>query len=117
MAKRKNLDEQINEALNDWDCKQQIAFLRDIIPLFELYDVEDEDDWVEKEVGGGEENVRNVRLIRTVYLISRIAEFHTGKLVSFKCKYPMLFKKMHEMVEKLKEDHSEDSLGMIDNKV
>ncbi len=115
MAKKKDLNQTINDALDDWDCKQMIAFLRDIIPLFELYDVEDEDDWVEKEIGGGEENVRSVRLIRTVYLVSRIAEFHTGKLVSFKCKYPGLHKKMHEFVNKLKEDHPEEFLGMIEN--
>lgn len=107
MAKKKTIEEQINEALDDWDCNQQIAFLRDIIPLFELYDVEDEDDWVEKKVGGDAENVRTVRLIRTIYLISRIAEFHTGKLVSFKCKYPGLYKKMAAIVEDIKE-HSED---------
>lgn len=107
MAKKKTVEEQINEALDDWDCNQQIAFLRDIIPLFELYDVEDEDDWVEKAVGGDKENVRTVRLIRTVYLISKIAEFHTGKLVSFKCKYPGLYKKMQDIVDGLKE-HSED---------
>lgn len=107
MAKKKDINETINDALNDWDCDQQIAFLRDIIPLFELYDVEDEDDWVKNQVG--EENERNVRLIRTVYLISRIAEFHTGKLVSFKCKYPGLYKKMQAIMDSMKTNPSECS--------
>lgn len=116
MAKKKDLDATINDALDDWDCNQMIAFLRDVIPLLELYDVEDEDDWVEKEVGAGVENVRNVRLIRTLYLVSRIAEFHTGKLVSFKCKYPQLHKKMEARVQQLKEDHPEEFLGMINDR-
>lgn len=89
---KKSIEDQINEALDFWDCKKQIAFLRDILPLFELYDVEDEDDWVKEAVG--EENERNVRLIRTVYLISKIAEFHAGSLASFRIKFPRLYEKM-----------------------
>jgi hypothetical protein len=94
---KKNLEQQINEALEVWNCKQMVAFLRDIIPLFELYDVEDEDDWVKDAVG--EENERNVRLIRTVYLVSKIAEFHAGALVSFKVKFPKIYLKMEKSKE------------------
>ena len=93
MAKR-NLEEEIVEFLEVWDCKQQIAFLRDIIPLFELFDVEDENDWVENIVG--KENERNVRLIRMVYLVSRIAEFHAGRL----CRVNMNFKDLWKKLEK-----------------
>lgn len=89
---KKPIEDQINEALDFWDCKKQIAFLRDILPLFELYDVEDEDDWVKE--ASGEENERNVRLIRTVYLISKIAESHAGSLASFRMKFPKLHEKM-----------------------
>ena len=75
------------------------AFLRDIIPLFELYDVEQEDDWVADAVG--DEDTRNVRLIRTVYLISRIAEFHAGKLSSMKIRFREIYLRMEKqsMVE------------------
>lgn len=97
---KKTLEQQINEALNCWDCSHQIAFLRDIIPLFELYDVEDEDDWVKDAVG--EEDERNVRLIRTMYLVSKIAENHAGALVNFKVRFPKLYLKM-EKNEELKE--------------
>lgn len=75
---KKTLEQEINEFLDVWDCPQLISFLKEIIPLCELYDVSDEDDWVRNEVGEG--NEVTVRLIRTVYLISRIAEFHSGKL-------------------------------------
>jgi hypothetical protein len=95
-ANKKSIEDQINDALDFWNCKKQIAFLRDIIPLFELYDVEDEDDWVTDAVG--EENERTVRLIRTVYLISKIAESHAGSLASFKIKFPNLYKKMEERI-------------------
>ncbi len=96
MGRKKTIEQEINDFLESWDCKQQIAFLRDIIPLFELYDVEDEDDWVEKKVGGDEENVRNVRLIRTVYLVARIAEFHAGKLCSINVNFRNLWKRMEK---------------------
>jgi len=94
MKKKKTIEQEINEFLESWDCKQQIAFLRDIIPLFELYDVEDENDWVKEAVG--ESNERNVRLIRTVYLVSKIAEFHAGKLCSIKMNFKDLFKRLEK---------------------
>lgn len=92
MKKNRTLEQEINEFLDDWDCNQLTSFLRDIIPLFELYDVEDDDDWVKDAVG--EENERNVRLIRTVYLISKIAENHAGKLSTVKVKFKSLFERM-----------------------
>lgn len=96
MAKKKTLEQEINEFLELWNCKQLTNFLRDIIPLFELYDVEDEDDWVEKEVGGDEENIRTVRLVRTVYLLSRIVEFHSGTMAMTKCKFKDIYKRMEK---------------------
>jgi hypothetical protein len=96
MGKKRSLEEEINDFLESWDCKQKIAFLRDIIPLFELYDVEDEDDWVEKAVGGDKENVRTVRLIRTVYLVSKIAEFHAGRMCTIKGRFKDLWKRMEK---------------------
>lgn len=88
-----------------WGCKELTSFLRDIIPLFELYDVEDEDDWVEKTVGGDAENVRTIRLIRTVYLVSRIAEFHAGKLCTINVNFKNLWQKMQKqgMVEQIED--------------
>lgn len=96
MARKKDLQQEINDFLETWDCQKLISFIRDIIPLFELYDIEDENDWVEKEVGGDPENVRTVRLIRTVYLISRIAEFHSGKLSVTTVRFKNLWERMEK---------------------
>lgn len=93
MAK-KTLEQEINDFLDSWDCNQMCSFLRDIIPLFELYDVQDEDDWVKQTVG--EDNERNVRLIRTVYLVSKIAEFHAGKLASIKVNFRDIYKRLEK---------------------
>ena len=94
MGRKKTLEQEINEFLQYWDSDQMCAFLRDIIPLFELYDVEDENDWVSAAVG--EENERNVRLIRSVYLISRIAEFHSGKFASIRINFKNLYRRMEK---------------------
>lgn len=97
MRKKKDIQTEINEFLEYFDCQKMTNFLRDIIPLFELYDVEDEDDWVKEAVG--EENERNVRLIRTVYLMSKIAENHSGALASIR----MNFKEIWKRIEKTQE--------------
>jgi hypothetical protein len=91
---KKTIEQEINDFLSSFGEKELISFLRDIIPLFELYDVEDENDWVKDAVG--EENEQNVRLIRTVYLMSRIAEFHTGKLSMIRMRFKDLWKRMEE---------------------
>lgn len=94
MAKKKDLETEINEFLEYFDCEKMTEFLRDIIPLFELYDVEDESDWVKDAVG--EENERNVRLIRTVYLMSRIAEHHSGTLATIRMNFRNIWQRMEE---------------------
>lgn len=94
MRKKKNLEQEINEFLDYFNCEKMIKFLKDIIPLFELYDVEDEDDWVKDAVG--EEDERNVRLIRTVYLMSKIAENHSGSLAMIRSRFPNIWLKMEK---------------------
>lgn len=93
--KKKTIEKELEEFLQTWNCEQMTAFLRDIIPLFELFDVEDENDWVANEVG--KENEQNVRLVRTMYLVSRIAEFHAGKLCTLKINHKGLWKRLETM--------------------
>jgi hypothetical protein len=92
LNKVKTLEDEINEFLAYWDCEQMQAFLYDIMPLCELYDVEAEHDWVQDAVG--EDNERNVRLLRTVYLISRIAEKHSGKLALVRLRFGNIYERM-----------------------
>lgn len=94
MKNKLTLEQEINEFLDIWGADQMCAFLRDIIPLFELYDVEEQEDWLKDAVG--EDNERNVRLIRTVYLMSRIAEAHTGKLADLKIRFKDLYRRMEK---------------------
>lgn len=100
MAK-KSLEDNVNDFIEMWGYKEQVAFLRDIIPLFDLYNVDDEDDWVRECVG--EENELNVRLIRTVYLISKIAEFHAGRLCMINANFKNLWQKMENELQGIKQ--------------
>lgn len=109
MRIKKTLEEEINEFLNLLGCKGIISFLRDIIPMFELYDISDESDWVREQVGVEDE--RNIRLIRTVYLMSRIAEGQAGMLVNLKSRYPKLWEKIKNHVDGLPEEQAKEKLA------
>lgn len=88
------IEQEINAFFESWDVQQLTDFMNDIIPLCDLYNVDEENDWVRDEVG--EEDLVNVRLIRTVYLLSRIAELHSGKLCSMKIDFKNLYKRMEK---------------------
>lgn len=90
--KKKTLEAEINEFLEVWNQEELLSFLTHIIPLVELFYTEEEGDWVAQIVG--EENEQNIRFIRTVYLLSRIAELHAGKLASTKINFKNLYLRM-----------------------
>lgn len=93
-----SVDVDIHRFLELWPRETLVSFLSDVVKLFELYNVDDQDDWVADEVG--QENVQNVRFIRTVYLISRIAELHAGKLCKIKIELKELYRRMENLIEK-----------------
>lgn len=72
-------------------------FIKDTVPIFDLFYMHDDgqDDWVEKEVG--EENKHTVRAIRTVYLMSKLAEKHAGLLCALKSAHPKLWLRMRKL--------------------
>ena len=94
MAKKRSIEEDITAFIEQWDFDRLTMFLRDVMPLFELFNVDDDNDWVANEVGA--ENERNVRLIRVVYLMSRIADMHAGKLCAINVHFKGLYKKLEE---------------------
>ncbi len=97
MRTERNLEQEINDFLEKWDVNQLCAFVKDILPLIELYNVEENDDWVKDAVGKDE--VDNVRLIRTVYLISKIADAHAAALFNIKARFKDIHKRMEEHYE------------------
>ncbi len=100
MPKHKTIEHEINDFVEAFDMHQLIQFFKDVFPLVDLYDVDEEGDWVKDIVG--EENLTNVRIIRTVYLLSKIADNHASALASIKCNFRNLYLRMEK----------EASLGM-----
>lgn len=89
---RRTIEEEIEAFLDIWDCKQLVSFLEDVVHLVKLYDVDETDDWVQDIVGSAD--VRNVRLVRTVYLLSMIAERHSGKMSQARMHHRDLYKRL-----------------------
>jgi len=97
MRKKKNIEEELNEFLKKWDVDKMIAFLADVIPLIELYDVDEKNNWLRDLVG--KENELNVRVIRTIYLISRLAEFHGADICGVKINFKDLWKRLENCLK------------------
>lgn len=94
MAK-KDLQQEINEFLELFDVHSLISFLECTIPLTELYAVEENSDWVEDYVG--KDQASTIRMIRTVYLISKLAEKSGGKLATVKARFGNLWKRLEKI--------------------
>ncbi len=92
---KKSIAEELESFIEIWDYKEMIAFFKDVYPLIALFEVDEENDWVEKEVG--KENVQNVRVVRMAYILSRIAEFHTGKFCKVKVEHKNLWKRLEQV--------------------
>ena len=93
MAK-KSIEQEINGFLQEWDYEQISEFFRYIQPLMELYDITEDKDWVAEQVG--EDDATNVRLIRTVYIMSRMCENFAGRFVTINCKFKDLWLRLEK---------------------
>jgi hypothetical protein len=103
MPKKKiSLEEELNSFLDKWDVKQLISFLKDTVSIIELYNVNEEDDWLKARVDDPED-IKNVRLIRMTYLLSRIADNHAGVLCHLKMNFNGLWKRIDKAGRENKE--------------
>lgn len=94
---KKTIEEEINEFIEFWDIDSLTSILTDSFQLIHLYNVDESDDWVKEVVG--EDDLRNVRLIRTVYLLSKMAHMYAGKLVRTKMDFPNLWLRLESSVK------------------
>lgn len=101
MSNKKPLPEQIEGFLDIWDLDALLGLMGILAELFVLYDVDEADDWLKKEVEAPD--VNNVRLVRTVYLISRLGEFYAGKLCRSNVAYKDLWRKIEEFQQSSEE--------------
>ena len=91
---KKTIEQEINQFLDVFGKRDLSNLLNDILPLLELYNVDDGNDWVRDVVG--QEDYNNVRLIRTVYLISWLVEMHVPKLCSVSAQFKGLWKRLEK---------------------
>lgn len=94
---KKSLEQEIAEFMQFWDGHQMEKFLRDIIPMFEMFDIQDDSEWMNE--GGSEEDAINIKMIRAAYIVSKIAENHAGKLARMKIDFKNLWKRLEERVQ------------------
>jgi hypothetical protein len=92
----KFVEEEINLFLETWDYMKMKKFFEMISPLVDLYEVDENEDWLEEQVG--KENRDNVRLIQTVYLMSKIVEDFSQPFCKLKMDHPKLWKRMEKEV-------------------
>ena len=98
MKKKRDMIQETEDFIEHFGIKGVQGIIKEVYEFYELYDVDEIDDWVANYVGGDAENVRNVRLIRTVYLVSRLAEIFAGSLCMIKTKYPKFYKRLEQYV-------------------
>lgn len=92
MIRKKTIEQQINDFLGIFQADEIVSFIKDSFPLFQLYDVDETDDWLRDSVGEDDKNV--VRLVRTVYIVSKIADNHSGILATIRARFNGLWKRM-----------------------
>ncbi len=93
MKSKFSLEEEINRFLESWGIEEMTNFMNEILPLVDLYHIHD-DDWVSEIVG--EENTLNIRILRTVYLTSKISELFAGRFCTLNINHKNLWKKMEK---------------------
>ncbi len=89
MRKKKTVNDEINEFLEYWGSEGVVMFMEDVVPLLNMYS-QDTDYLSEEQC----DNERNVRLVRTVYLLSIIAENHATKINYVNSKFMGLSKRI-----------------------
>ena len=113
---KKNLsvNEKARGILQIFGPERLMSLVNDIWELFELYDVDEEDDWVANKVG--EENVREVRLARTAYLLSLVAANHGKAFEKIQKKFPDFWKDAERIAREVEAARKGDLGDVLEKK-
>ena len=95
MKNKKTVEQEINEFFDILNEKETLNLLTHMFFVFELYDVEEDDGWLAECLA--KEDIHNVRMIRTVYLLSKIADLYAGKFCEIKIKFKGLWQRLEEV--------------------
>jgi hypothetical protein len=100
------IEAEVNRFLDDIGHKFLWEFLRDVLPLLELYNITEEDDWVKECMEGMDTDIRQVRLASTVYQLSQIADRYGRKLMKLHLDHSGLYERMEEFKRRVDEGMS-----------
>lgn len=89
-TKKVSVNDKVIGILELFGPDRLMEFLTVVQELFALYDVDEAEDWVASKVG--EENAREVRLARTAYLLSIIADMHGKYFQKIQRRFPNFYK-------------------------
>lgn len=110
MAKRKSgpptIEKEVNSFLECVDSRFVWGLLKDVLPLIELYNITEEDDWVKECMEGVDTDIQQVRLASTVYHLSQIADRYGRKLMKLHLDYRGLYERMEDFKRQVDESMS-----------
>lgn len=90
MSKKvKSIENEINEFSELWGADEMLSFIQDTAEIIQIYNITDKAE-IENEYNIG------VRVVRTVYHLSYLAEKYSGIMALIKAKHP----KFYERIEK-----------------
>lgn len=95
--KKLSLEDEINEMLKVVHGDFVHDFFEELYLIFNIFNVTEDDDWVKVLVG--EENFREVRLISSIYIFSRMAERFSSKFSQIKSHFPEFWKRLEVYVK------------------
>lgn len=105
MDKNKNIDKELNAFLTEWDSNSFASFLKDVLPITELYAVDDDGKMIlSQHIEGDQRYVDTVMMIRTAYLMSRFIDFQTPKLLSMRTNFKGFWKRLEQAQSEAKKD-------------
>jgi hypothetical protein len=98
MKKKKPIEQEINAFFEEFGREDMLELLKQMFHVFELYDVDEDNGWL-KDCIANVDDIENIRMIRTIYLLSKISDLYAGKLCLLKTKFKDLWRRMEESVK------------------
>jgi hypothetical protein len=101
-------NEEMSKILGIYNLPKFLELIEDIYEIVHLYNVDESDDWVKDVVGN--DSVRDIRLCRTAFLLSKLAHRHADSLKHVKRKAPGFWQRAEKLTKQLDNKKISDNL-------
>ena len=102
---KKPLDRVLQDFLELWPVEILVDLLEDLFPLFDLYEPDGEGNWCLTQLE--ESDKKDVRMVRTIYLISKLCDRHSGRIAKTKVDFKDLWLRLEKIASDYKK-HQEN---------